>query len=489
MYIELLILVVTLLVLGVVFLRQKYTYWKRQNVPFIEPKFPYGNFQEANQISTADISSKQYHSMKTSGRFFGMYFFFEPLVMLTDLDLIKTMLVKDFNFFPDRGIYYNEKDDPLSAHMFAIEGKKWRSLRTRLTPTFSSGKMKMMFPILKAVGDTYSDYVAKMIGSGAELEVKDAVARFTTDVIGNCAFGIDCNSFAEPNNEFREFGVKIINEPISAGIMRIFWKLFPELGNLLGIKALNVSATTFFRRLVADTIDYRQKSTVDRKDFMSMLVELKNKGDLTLDEAAAQSLVFFVAGFETSSSNQAYCLYELALNPYCQEKARESVLKAIEKHGGLNYEAVNDMLYLDQCINESLRLYPSVPVLERKTFQSYKIPDSDVTIPKGMKIHIPVFAIQRDEQYYPEPLKFNPDRFHPSEVAKRHSSTFLPFGDGQRACIGLRFGMLQSRMGLAAMLSKFRFSISERTVVPLEYSVQAPILQPKSDLVLKVEPL
>ncbi|KAL1376786.1 hypothetical protein pipiens_004297 [Culex pipiens pipiens] len=124
MYIELLILVVTLLVLGVVFLRQKYTYWKRQNVPFIEPKFPYGNFQEANQISTADISSKQYHSMKTSGRFFGMYFFFEPLVMLTDLDLIKTMLVKDFNFFPDRGIYYNEKDDPLSAHMFALEGKK-----------------------------------------------------------------------------------------------------------------------------------------------------------------------------------------------------------------------------------------------------------------------------------------------------------------------------------------------------------------------------
>ncbi|KAL9702162.1 hypothetical protein quinque_005680 [Culex quinquefasciatus] len=489
MYVELIILIVSLLILSSIAVWRKITFWSRQNVPFIKPQFPAGNFHEADQLSVADISVKQYNAMKDRGRFFGLYFFLQPLLMITDLDLIKTMLIKDFNSFPSRGVYYNARDDPLSAHIFSIEGEKWRSLRTRLSPSFTSGKLKIMFPTLKAVGDSFGEYLTKIAGVGSEIAVKDAFARFTTDVIGSCAFGIECNSFVEPNNEFREFGHKIVNEQLHAGTMRIFWKLFPELGNLLRVKTLDSNATQFFHKLVADTIDYRQKNSINRKDFMSSLIELKNKGELTLDEVAAQSLVFFVAGFETSSANQTYCLYELARNPECQEKARESVLKAIETHGGLTYEAMNDMQYLDQCINETLRLYPAVPVLERKSSQSYKIPDTDVTIPKGTKIHIPVFAIHRDPQLYPKPLKFNPDRFLPEEAAKRHPNSFLTFGDGPRVCIGFRFAILQSKVGLATMLSKFRISTSAKTAVPLEYTNKSPFLQPKKELVLKIEPL
>lgn len=140
-------------------------------------------------------------------------------------------------------------------------------------------------------------------------------------------------------------------------------------------------------------------------------------------------------------------------------------------------------------IIETLRLYPAVPVLERKSSQNYKIPDTDVTIPKGTKIHIPVFAIHRDPQLYPEPLKFNPDRFLPEEAAKRHPNSFLTFGDGPRACIGFRFAILQSKVGLATMLSKFRISTSAKTAVPLEYTHKSPFLQPKKELVLKIESL
>ena len=110
-------------------------------------------------------------------------------------------------------------------------------------------------------------------------------------------------------------------------------------------------------------------------------------------------------------------------------------------------------------------------------------------IPKGMKVQIPAFAIQRDEQYFPDPKVFNPDRFHPDEMAKRHLCTFLSFGEGPRICIGLRFGMLQSRVGLATVLSKFRISPCPRTAIPLEFSVKSGLLQPKEGLWLKVEPL
>lgn len=112
-----------------------------------------------------------------------------------------------------------------------------------------------------------------------------------------------------------------------------------------------------------------------------------------------------------------------------------------------------------------------------------------MVIPKGMKVHIPAFAIHRDEQHYPNPDVFDPDRFRPEEVVNRHICAFLPFGEGPRICIGLRFGMMQSRVGLATILSKFKFSVCPKTVIPLEYSVASIVLQPKGGLWLKVEPL
>uniref|UniRef100_A0A8D8B8S5 Cytochrome P450 6a2 n=1 Tax=Culex pipiens TaxID=7175 RepID=A0A8D8B8S5_CULPI len=489
MAVALIVLLVCVLLLCIGYVKYQYSYWSRRNVPFIEPRFPYGNFADANRKSIADVAIEQYNQMKNQGRFFGLYFFLQPLVMITDLDLIKTIFITDFTYFPDRGVYHNFRDDPLSAHLFSLEGNKWRSLRARLTPTFTLGKMKMMFPTLKAVGDNLSEYLSKAVGSGTELELKDYMVRFTMDVVGNCAFGIECNSFLEPNSEFRMCGKEFFDSPRHSTMMRLFLRLFPELGQKLRIKWLNDHAAGFFYKLVRDTIDYRQKNSVERNDFMSLLIAMKNKGELSMDETAAQSFIFFLAGFETSSSNQTYCLYELAKNPEYQDKARECVLNALKKHGGVTYEAVSNMQYLDQCINETFRLYPSVPVLERKAFRDYKIPGTDVIIPKGMKVHVPSFAIHRDEQHYPDPLRFNPDRFHPEEVAKRHLCTFLSFGEGPRICIGKRFGMLQSRVGLANVLSKFRIFPCSKTAIPLEYSTRSSVLQPKGGLWLRLEPL
>ncbi|XP_055625050.1 cytochrome P450 6a2-like [Toxorhynchites rutilus septentrionalis] len=488
--IHLVILLVTPLILLIVYVKQRYSYWARQKVPFIEPRFPYGSFYDGRNKAQADISRTQYIQMKDKGPFHGLYFLVQPLITVTDLDLIKTVMIRDFNYFPDRGVYHNEKHDPLSAHLFAIEGNNWRSMRARLTPTFTSGKMKMMFPTLAAAGNVLSAFMVQTVGEGRELEVKEYMSRFTIDVIGSCAFGIECNSFEDPDSEFRKCGKLFFDTPRHSQMIRLFLRLFPEVCQRLGIKSLRDEVSQFFSELVRDTVNYREKNSITRKDFMSLLIELINSdGKMTIDEVAAQAFIFFAAGFETSSSNQTYCLYELALNEECQEKARKCVQGAIEKHGGLTYDAACDMQYLDQCIKETLRLYPSLPVLERKTFRNYQIPNSNVIIPKGMKVHIPAFAIHRDEQYYPNPDLFDPDRFSSEEVAKRHLCAFLPFGEGPRVCIGLRFGMMQSRVGLATILNKFKFSVCPKTTIPLEYAVDSVVLQPKDGLWLQVDPL
>lgn len=110
-------------------------------------------------------------------RAFGMYTFFKPNLVIADLDLIRTVLTKEFGSFHDRGMFCNEKIDPLSGHLFLLPGKKWRNLRVKLTPTFTSGKIKQIFMVLKECGEEF----AKSLESKAQMkdciEIKDIFAR------------------------------------------------------------------------------------------------------------------------------------------------------------------------------------------------------------------------------------------------------------------------------------------------------------------------
>ncbi|XP_055304976.1 probable cytochrome P450 6a13 [Sitodiplosis mosellana] len=109
------------------------------------------------------------------------------------------------------------------------------------------------------------------------------------------------------------------------------------------------------------------------------------------------------AGFETLSTTLSYCLYELALNPEIQEKARQVIQDAFEKHGMFTYEMMLGMPYIDHILQETLRMYPPLSNLNRKTMNDYQVPGSNHVIRKGLMVMIPIFAIQRDSQYYPDP--------------------------------------------------------------------------------------
>lgn len=100
---------------------------------------------------------------------------------------------------------------------------------------------------------------------------------------------------------------------------------------------------------------------------------------------------------------------------------------------------------------------------------------------------IPVYDIQHDPEYYPEPDKFDPDRFETEEVIKRNPMTWLPFGDGPRNCIGLRFGMMQTRIGLVTLLNSFEFSLGAKMSVPINFDPEALTLSPKGGMYLKVK--
>lgn len=133
---------------------KRYSYWTARGVPTVSGIFPLGNLVGIGRRHMAFMIRDCYRKLKTSGKKFGgIYFFVNPVVLALDLDFVKDVLVKDFQYFHDRGVYYNEKDDPLSAHLISLDGSKWKNLRTKLTPTFTSGKMKMMYSTITAVGE------------------------------------------------------------------------------------------------------------------------------------------------------------------------------------------------------------------------------------------------------------------------------------------------------------------------------------------------
>lgn len=495
----LLYLAILALSLAVFWIRKRYSYWSDRGVKYIKPMFPFGNIQGIGRKEQLALAFQRlYLQLKGSGPFGGVYFFVNPVAMALDLEFVKNVLVKDFQYFHDRSIYYNEKDDPLSAHLVTIEGTKWRNLRTKLTPTFSSGKMKMMFPTIMGVADQLQQLLSKEAASGGEVEMKEILARFTTDVIGTCAFGLECNSLHDPEAAFRRMGRKVMDPPPGRLFVVILAQQFRKIARALHVRTFDTDVSQFFMNAVRETVEYREKNHVERNDFMNLLIKMKNakpledgttvdSEGLTLEEIAAQAFVFFLAGFETSSTAMTYCLYELARNPDLQQKARDDVLKTIKKYGSLTYEAANDMHYIENCINESLRKYPPIGQLTRTVSKDYKVPGTEHILEKGTTLTVPVYGIHHDPEFYTDPELFDPDRFLSEQIAKRNPYCFLPFGEGPRNCIGLRFGMMQARIGLATLLKDFRITMSSKTHEPLRIEAQKVFLTFEGGLWLHIE--
>ncbi|XP_076273984.1 putative cytochrome P450 6a20 [Rhynchophorus ferrugineus] len=484
-------LVIFAVLVGVLwYLKRANQYWKRQGIYQAEPELFFGNSRPVvlqGKPYCYALLERYQQFKKAKLRYGGIYLFTIPTLVVIDPALIKQMLLKDFNHFMNRGLYHTPKD-VLSMNLVNIEDELWRTLRTKLTPTFTSGKMKMMFETLleKTVGleRSFGEYA----DSKEVCPIRDILARFTTDIIGSCAFGIECNSLENPDNVFRQFGKRVFEHSKWKVVLvsLIPWWLL----GMLNYKEDGVEVANFFSNLVKDTISYREKTGMERKDFMHLLLELKNNASgqiLTENEIIAQCYIFFLAGFETSSTTLTFALSELAQHQDIQSKLRDEIETTLAQHGGkLTYEAVMKMTYLEKVINETLRRYPPVPLTQRVATSKYHIPGTNHVLDKGVVVQIPIWGLHMDPEYYPNPEVFNPEHFSEENKASRPDFTFLPFGEGPRMCIGLRFGKLQTKVGLISLIRKYNFTLNEKTKIPLEMAPSEIVMALKDDVWVNV---
>lgn len=371
---EVLILFLTVGFILYKFFTRNFDYWKIRNVPFPKPTPFFGNYYDIMTLRTTIGHGIQemYNQFKTP--YFGIFILNKPHLVLKDQVLIKTILVKDFNNFYDRTILSDEKCDPIFANaLFVVKNPDWKAIRTKMTPVFTSGKMKAMFPLINDVSLDMIAYLEQHFSKNS-LETKEVCAKYTTDVIATCAFGIQARSFQNENSEFRVICRRMFDFDFETAIRQVSYFMLPALPKFFKLGFFKRGVMDFYRDVFWKAIKLREQTKSKRNDLIDIIIKMKEQPDNSIDfsksaflfvviitinifllilagdRVVAQAFMFFAAGFETTSSAMAFTLYELCVAPKIQNKARAEIKEILLKYEGFTYEAIQEMKYLHMVI-------------------------------------------------------------------------------------------------------------------------------------------
>lgn len=274
------------------YIKNQFSFWEKRGVPFRKPHWLFGNFGDflTSKMSLADLSLNIYKEFKKE-RFAGLWRFHTPILWITDPALLRYILVKDFDTWSSRGITVNEEVDPLSGHLINLDGRKWKAVRTKMTPTFTSGKLKQMDNLLLECGKAFEQHLDCLVASGGLVEAREMSARFTTDVIGSCIFGIEMNSLGDTNSAFRSMGRKLFAPTRRQKILRGVQAGFPKLYKFLKLSNHSQEVTDFFVKVTKQNFEYRDKNNVHRNDFMDLLRDLRNTTEDEVGESRTPEVV------------------------------------------------------------------------------------------------------------------------------------------------------------------------------------------------------
>ena len=319
--------------------------------------------------------------------------------------------------------------------------------------------------------------------------IRDLGNLMTLDGLASAGYGIETNSFENPENDFRVNAMKLVGAPGYAPQTRMLKVMFsaiaPRLSKILNLQILPAGPLNFFATILKTTYRQRLNSSVKRNDIIDVIMEeMKNantraakrveaheedsdvafdtKGLGTLKEAGydeesliiSNALLLFFVGFDTTAMGFAMVAHKLARYPDCQEKVIEEIDEVIGSTQEVTYEHIQKLKYMDMFMSEVFRTSPSLTAHERRCSKDYKIPDTDYTIPKGryVKVYFKDFTTRSD--FFMNPEEFDPENFAPEN--KHNKFGYHTFGHGPRNCIGMRYANMTMKICMVYLLKQFR---------------------------------
>jgi cytochrome P450 len=463
------------------------------------------------------------------GRIFGAFQASTPQLFISDPKVLRKVLVQDFWNFSDRR---NNSHKLLSNNVISKNGQDWKDMRSVMSPTFTSGKMKQMLPLMKESLVSMEKTIDKIIksGKGNEVDSKKLFGCFTLDVIAKCAFATETNAHEDENDPFIYYTRKFFD---FSKIKIMFVLTLPDfIKKIFNMSAIPTDSVEYLANVSRQIMENRRREignekrsyadllqlmmtagtkTTDKETLIESQIENEthhgnenevnnaqetgSKKTLTDDEVIANIILVLIAGFETTATTLTYTSYALALNSEVQNKLREEINAAFDANGGdISYEVLSSMRFLDAVISETLRVFPPVTRVERRAVTDYILETESDTNPqkihlkRGDIISIPIYAIHHDKEFYTDPEEYRPERFLSENKQDLIPYTYLPFVAGPRNCIGMRFALMEAKLAVAHLVRNYRFKRVSKTAVPLDFSKSGVLLQAK-EVIVGIEPI
>ena len=466
----------------------KFSYWKRRGMSGPPPSIPFGN---ALRQHTGAWHNVELDRIRKYGKVFGVYDGTSPGLLCVDPEILERVLVKDFNTFTDRQTVFHKSQ---RESLIASNGAKWKMLRSIISPSFTTGKIKAMHDLMKVCIGKLTAKIEDEIkeqGGPAEFKILETFSKMTLDVIAAGGFGLTIDPYRDPNDPFIRNAIKVFE--FRRWPLLLATILPQRVSEFLSLSSNPPDAWNYLVQNSTRLMHQRRaakKRDDEFVDVLQLLIDAESvnpdgsKNKLTDAEIVASATNVLAAGYVTTRLLLLYSAYHLAIDDKIQSRLRQEVEEAVAADGGeVTYETVMTLPYMEAFVNEALRMYPPVARAERRGVTDYEIKKIGLKLEKGVPIHVPIMAMHHMEEYWPNSFQFDPERFMGENKDKITPCTFIPFLTGPRNCIGFRFALLEVKTAIALWLMKFNLLRAPDTDVPIDISSATIAMTPKETVI------
>lgn len=387
-------------------------------------------------------------------------------------DLLRQVLTTDNAIWHKSVIYKRMLKDYLGDGILSVDGEYWRTQRKLMQPAFHVKRVG-------AYADTMVEYALHMLDGWQDGEVRDVaedLMAVTLNIVGKTLFNSDFRTESERVAEALEFMLENIITASQQIIHLPEWIPTPT-------KYRKQRTIEMLDAVVMPIITARRQSNEDTGDLLSMLMLAQDEdgNGMTDKQLRDEAMTIVLAGHETTANALTWTLYLLSQNPDIYEQLQTEIDTVLSSRPATMAD-LRDLPYAEKVIKESMRLLPPVWSLGRQARQDTEL--GGYAIPKYSTAIIPIWSVHRDARWYPNPQRFDPDRWTEENEANRPRYAYLPFGAGPRVCIGNSFAMMEAVLLLATILQQVRVSLVDGHPVEPEPLIT---LRPKYGMKMHIE--
>ncbi|XP_023294721.2 probable cytochrome P450 28d1 [Lucilia cuprina] len=463
----------TIILIVYLYLSWYFNYWKRQNIAGPRPQLLKGTFPKtyAGKCNLLNELHEIYMHYKYRESYVGVFMARSPKLFILDPKLIKQILTQQFTKFRDNesSQWSSEKVEQLRfGSPFVSVGEVWKEKRSELVQGLTVNRIRSHYEIMK---ESASEMIAfiKAQDPIIEWDAKDLANRFTCHIMSKFIWGIDENTFEtlDKHSTIHEIADQMLKQSLKC--VQYYGKTaaWPWLRKIQPERFFPAVSDGFFKQLAKDVMQQKIATNNKQNDVINHLLQLKEKKSLNDVQIAGHTTTVLIDGFETGAIVIAHCLLLLARHQRVQKKLRQELLEAGDT---ITYDQLMELPYLDQCIQETLRLFPPLATLFKICTESFELQNefsgSRVLLKPQDIVYISAYSLHHDPDYYENPEEFWPERFNQElgGVKKyKDMGVFLPFGDGPRMCPGMKLGLSEVKVAVAELLKTFELSLCAGT--------------------------